>query len=72
MKKLTLAASLVLGLSIAIGASANDGTVTFTGKIVDQTCQVETDSKNLTVKLPTILNQHYLQLEVLQDELLLI
>ena len=54
MKKLTLAASLVLGLSIAIGASANDGTVTFTGKIVDQTCQVETDSKNLTVKLPTI------------------
>lgn len=45
MKKLTLAASLVLGLSIAIGASANDGTVTFTGKIVDQTCQVETGSK---------------------------
>jgi putative major fimbrial subunit len=54
MKKLTLAASLVLGLSIAIGASANDGTVTFIGKIVDQTCQVETGSKNLTVKLPTI------------------
>lgn len=54
IKKLTLAASLVLGLNIAMGASANDGTVTFTGKVVDQTCTVKTESKDLQVKLPTV------------------
>ena len=54
MKKLTLVASLVLGLNIAMGASANDGTVTFTGKVVDQTCTVKTESQNLQVKLPTV------------------
>lgn len=33
---------------------ACDGTITFTGKVVDQTCSVDTQSKNLAVILPTV------------------
>ncbi|MDQ6569112.1 MAG: fimbrial protein [Haemophilus parahaemolyticus] len=55
MKKLTLAASLVLGFGLVANANAVDGTVTFDGKIVDQTCTVATAAnKDQTVKLPTV------------------
>ncbi|OSL41029.1 F17 fimbrial protein (F17 pilin) (F17 fimbrial adhesiveantigen) [Escherichia coli TA464] len=35
-------------------ALASDGTINFTGKVVDQTCSVTTGDKNLTVVLPTV------------------
>lgn len=54
MKKLTLAAGLLLSLGLTTSAFASDGTVTITGKINDQTCQVNTNGKNLTVTLPTV------------------
>lgn len=54
MKKLTLAASLVLGFGLVANANAVDGSVTFDGKIVDQTCTVETSKKDQTVTLPTV------------------
>ncbi|MFU2021096.1 fimbrial protein, partial [Avibacterium paragallinarum] len=51
MKK-TLFTVLILGMAqIAVGA---DGTINFTGKIVDNTCAVNTASQNLTVTLPTV------------------
>lgn len=54
MKKLTLAASLVLGFGLVANANAVDGSVTFDGKIVDQTCTVSAGKKDQTVKLPTV------------------
>lgn len=55
MKKLTLAAGLLLSLGLTTSAFASDGTVTITGKINEQTCTVDTNNgKNLTVKLPTV------------------
>ncbi|KKZ55537.1 fimbrial protein [Haemophilus haemolyticus] len=54
MKKLTFVASLVFSASIIMNASAYDGVVSFTGKVVDQTCTVKTESKDLKVKLPTV------------------
>lgn len=51
MKKLILA-TLVLGATQAV--SAADGTVNFTGKIVDTTCAVNSDSQTLNVTLPTV------------------
>lgn len=54
MKKLTLAASLVLGFGLVANANAVDGSVTFNGKIVDQTCTVATNKKDQTVTLPTV------------------
>ena len=54
MKKLTLAASLVLGFGLVANANAVDGSVTFSGQIVDQTCTVANNNKDLTVKLPTV------------------
>lgn len=54
MKKLTLAASLVLGFGLVANANAVDGSVTFNGKVVNQTCTVITGKKDQTVKLPTV------------------
>lgn len=54
MKKLTLAASLVLGFGLVANANAVDGSVTFNGKVVNQTCTVTTDKQNQTVELPTV------------------
>ncbi|EGT82317.1 putative fimbrial protein [Haemophilus haemolyticus M19107] len=34
-----------------MNASAHDGVVSFTGKVVDQTCTVKTESQNLQVKV---------------------
>ncbi|OBX80343.1 fimbrial protein [Haemophilus aegyptius] len=58
MKKLTLAASLLLALN-TLNAQANvsagaDGKVTINGKVVDQTCVVTNDSKDIIVTLPTV------------------
>lgn len=56
MKKLTLAAGLLFslgGISSAFGAA--DGTITFNGRVVDQTCTVSTGTNgNFDVKLPTV------------------
>lgn len=56
MKKLTLAAGLLFslgGISSAFGAP--DGTITFNGRVVDQTCTVTTGtSGNFDVTLPTV------------------
>ncbi|MCK9139644.1 type 1 fimbrial protein [Haemophilus influenzae] len=58
MKKLTLAASLLLALSTlnaqAAVSNGADGKVTINGKVVDQTCVVTDDSKDIIVKLPTV------------------
>ncbi len=52
MKKMILAAStIIIGLSSAYAA---DGKVTINGKVTDQTCTVDTSSKNITVILPTV------------------
>ena len=52
MKKIILAASaLALG---SVAAHAADGTVTINGKVTDQTCKVSTNSKDITVTLPTV------------------
>ncbi|EGF16865.1 MULTISPECIES: fimbrial protein [Haemophilus] len=58
MKKLTLAASLLLALN-TLNAQADvsngaDGKVTIKGKVVDQTCVVTNDSKDIIVTLPTV------------------
>lgn len=45
MKKLTLATSLVLGFGLVANANAVDGSVTFNGKVVNQTCTVTTAKK---------------------------
>ncbi|OBX78991.1 fimbrial protein [Haemophilus aegyptius] len=57
MKKLTLAAGLLFslgGISSAFGAA--DGTITFNGRVVDQTCTVSnnTSGNNIDVKLPAV------------------
>ncbi|AWP53338.1 Major fimbrial subunit precursor [Haemophilus influenzae] len=56
MKKLTLAAGLLFslgGISSAFGAP--DGTITFNGRVVDQTCTVSTGTNgDFEVKLPTV------------------
>lgn len=55
MKKLFLT-TLVLATSVTAFAADNskDGTVNFNGKLVDNTCTVNTNSQNLTVQLPTL------------------
>lgn len=54
MKKLTLAASLVLGFGLVANANAVDGSVTFNGKVVNQTCTVIAGKKDQMVTLPTV------------------
>ncbi|EEL0142665.1 fimbrial protein [Salmonella enterica subsp. enterica serovar Montevideo] len=44
----------VLAVISSAGAMAFDGAINFNGKVVDQTCSVDTASKNLTVTLPTV------------------
>ncbi|OBX05544.1 hypothetical protein QV06_01660 [Gallibacterium genomosp. 3] len=54
MKKLALATLMGAVLAVSQGANAKDGTVNFTGEIKDNTCTVHTNSKNLTVQLPSV------------------
>ncbi|BFQ92302.1 fimbrial protein [Gallibacterium anatis] len=55
MKKLFLT-TLVLATSVTAFAADNskDGTVNFNGKLVDNTCEVNSNSKNLSIQLPTL------------------
>lgn len=54
MKKLVLATLIGAGLAVSQVAAAAEGTVNFTGKLVETTCTVSTDSKTLNVTLPTL------------------
>lgn len=61
MKKMTLLAMLASGVLAISAAQANtnisanaDGRIKFRGKVVDQTCAVKTDKKDLIVTLPTV------------------
>ena len=55
MKKIQLGLAIVsLGLVSSTVFAAADGTVTITGKIVDQTCQLGGTGGNYTVTLPTV------------------
>lgn len=51
MKKLILAGLILGAAQVALAA---DGTVNFTGKIVDSTCAVNSNSTSLNVTLPTV------------------
>lgn len=55
MKKLTLAAGLLLSLGLTSSAFASDGTITITGKVTSQSCQVKTGTNNQTVSLPSVM-----------------
>ncbi|HEK2784345.1 TPA: uroepithelial cell adherence major pilin UcaA [Proteus mirabilis] len=54
MKRKVIALATILSAAFAGSSMAYDGTITFTGKVVDQTCSVDTQSKNLAVILPTV------------------
>lgn len=54
MKRKIIACAAILSATFAGAAMAYDGTITFSGKIVTQTCTVNTNDKNLTVILPTV------------------
>ncbi|AOY02134.1 fimbrial protein [Jeongeupia sp. USM3] len=55
MKKMI--AGLVVGLGLAAGAQAADGTITFNGEVTAQTCTINgngSGAKDFTVTLPTV------------------
>ncbi len=53
--KNTIALSTVLSVAIFNSAMAYDGTISFTGKVVAQTCRITTGNNgNFTVTLPTV------------------
>lgn len=57
MKKLSVlsvALSAALFTGVASANTAYDGQINFRGKVVDQTCTVTSNQKNLTVTLPTV------------------
>ncbi|AJJ01398.1 fimbrial family protein [Yersinia pseudotuberculosis IP 32953] len=55
MRKLNLAVCAVaLSVISATSYAAAGGTVTFNGKLIADTCQVDTASENITVTLPTL------------------
>lgn len=55
MKNIQLGLAIIgLGLASSTVFAAADGTVTVTGKIVDQTCTVGGTAGNYTVVLPTV------------------
>lgn len=54
MKKMMLSTLLIVSAGIASSAQAADGTIKFTGNITDQTCTVDTGSKNLPVSLGSV------------------
>lgn len=54
MKRKVIALATILSAAFAGSSMAYDGTITFTGKVVAQTCSVNTNDKNLAVTLPTV------------------
>ncbi|AUU39854.1 TPA: uroepithelial cell adherence major pilin UcaA [Proteus mirabilis] len=54
MKRKVIALATILSAAFASSSMAYDGTITFTGKVVAQTCSVNTNDKNLAVTLPTV------------------
>lgn len=54
MKKFAFALTAFAGLAAAGSAMAVDGTVEIRGRVVDQTCEVESNYKNLVVVLDTV------------------
>lgn len=54
MKIKVIALATFVSAVFAGSAMAYDGTITFTGKVVAQTCTVNTSDKDLAVTLPTV------------------
>lgn len=54
MKKFAFALTAFAGLAAAGSAMAVDGTVEIRGRVVNQTCEVQTNYKNLVVVLDTV------------------
>lgn len=54
MKRKVIALATILSAAFAGSSMAYDGKITFTGKVVAQTCSVNTNDKNLAVTLPTV------------------
>lgn len=54
MKKLILAGLIFGAAQVALADNVSDGTITFNGMIKDTTCSVKSESKDLTVTLPTV------------------
>lgn len=52
MKKISL--MIVLSILNLPNAFAFDGTITITGRILEQTCKISTETKDLSVALPTL------------------
>lgn len=53
MKRYYVISGVITTLVVS-SAIAYDGTIAFTGKVVDQTCSVKSGSESLTVTLPTV------------------
>jgi major type 1 subunit fimbrin (pilin) len=53
-KNLYLSVLTAVSLGFAANVAAVDGTITFEGVVNDTTCTLETDSKNMTVLLPSV------------------
>ncbi|EEP97025.1 fimbrial protein [Yersinia aldovae] len=59
MRKVNLAVcALALSVASATAFAATDGTVTFNGKLIDETCEVAPTSKDVKVTLPTLSTQN--------------
>ena len=54
LRTATLGVALVGVFSLSAPAQASDGTITFTGTITANTCQVEGGGQNMEVKMPSI------------------
>lgn len=52
MKKLSFAVAAVVAMGMAGSASAQDGTINFTGKVADETCAVDIGGGGSTVSIP--------------------
>lgn len=50
----TFALFLAIAAVVPVSAFAADGTITFTGKVTDQTCTINGGTKNVAVALPTV------------------
>ncbi|EPE4188546.1 fimbrial protein [Yersinia enterocolitica] len=59
MRKVNLAVcALALSVASATAFAATDGTVTFNGKLINETCEVTPASKDVQVTLPTLSTQN--------------